>query len=93
MRPSVEQVEAALPAFIGEVDQVPPNFSAIKVDGERAYDLARDGVEFELATRKVKIHVLRVTEGSDADHVTLEMECGKGTYVRAVVRDLAKART
>jgi tRNA pseudouridine55 synthase len=91
VRPTVAQVEAALPAFIGEVDQIPPNFSAIKVDGERAYDLARDGVEFELPTRKVNIHALRVTEAADADHVTLEMECGKGTYVRAVVRDLAKA--
>jgi len=91
VRPTREQVEAALPTFIGEVDQIPPNFSAIKVDGERAYDLARDGVEFELPTRKVNIFALRVTEQADADHVTLEMECGKGTYVRAVVRDLAKA--
>ena len=88
-RPTREQVEAVLDAFIGEVDQIPPNFSAIKVDGERAYDLARDGVEFELATRKVNIHSLRVVEVPDVDHVVLEMECGKGTYVRAVVRDLA----
>ena len=91
VRPTREQVEAALPAFIGEVDQIPPNFSAIKVDGERAYDLARDGVEFELPTRKVAIFDLKVVDQADADHVTLEMECGKGTYVRAVVRDLAKA--
>ncbi|WP_421739807.1 tRNA pseudouridine(55) synthase TruB [Caulobacter sp.] len=88
-RPTREQVEAVLGAFIGEVDQIPPNYSAIKVDGERAYDLARDGVEFELATRKVNIHSLRVVEVPDVDHVVLEMECGKGTYVRAVVRDLA----
>ncbi|MFT4252976.1 MAG: tRNA pseudouridine(55) synthase TruB [Caulobacter sp.] len=91
VRPAVEAVEAALGAFIGEVDQAPPNFSAIKVDGERAYDLARDGVEFELPTRKVVIHALRVLSAPDADHVELEMECGKGTYVRAVVRDLAAA--
>ncbi|MFY8209367.1 MAG: tRNA pseudouridine(55) synthase TruB, partial [Caulobacter sp.] len=91
VRPTREQVEAALPAFIGEVDQIPPNFSAIKVDGERAYDLARDGVEFELPTRKVSIFDLKVVDQPDADHVTLTMECGKGTYVRAVVRDLAKA--
>lgn len=91
VRPTREAVEAALPAFIGEVDQVPPNFSAIKVDGERAYDLARDGVEFELPTRKVSIFDLKVVDQPDADHVTLTMECGKGTYVRAVVRDLAKA--
>jgi tRNA pseudouridine55 synthase len=91
VRPTRDQVEAALPAFLGEVDQVPPNFSAIKVDGERAYDLARDGVEFELPTRKVTIFDLKVVDQPDVDHVTLEMECGKGTYVRAVVRDLAKA--
>ncbi len=91
VRPSREQVEAALPAFIGEVDQIPPNYSAIKVDGERAYDLAREGVEFELKTRKVNIYALRVVAAPDVDHVTLEMECGKGTYVRAVVRDLAVA--
>ncbi|MBO9710379.1 MAG: tRNA pseudouridine(55) synthase TruB [Caulobacter sp.] len=91
VRPTREQVEAALPAFIGEIDQVPPNFSAIKVDGERAYDLARDGVEFELPTRKVTVHALRVTAAPDADHIELEMECGKGTYVRAIVRDLAQA--
>ncbi|ALL11916.1 tRNA pseudouridine(55) synthase TruB [Caulobacter henricii] len=91
VRPTREQVEAELAAFIGEVDQIPPNYSAIKVDGERAYDLARDGVEFELATRKVTIHALRVLDAPDADHIVLEMECGKGTYVRAVARDLAAA--
>lgn len=89
VRPTREQVEAVLSEFVGEVDQIPPNYSAIKVDGERAYDLARDGVEFELATRKVNIHALRVLEDPDVDHIVLEMECGKGTYVRAVVRDLA----
>ncbi|OYX94898.1 MAG: tRNA pseudouridine(55) synthase TruB [Caulobacter sp. 35-67-4] len=89
LRPTRDEVEAVLSEFVGEVDQIPPNYSAIKVDGERAYDLARDGVEFELATRKVTIHALRVLEAPDVDHVVLEMECGKGTYVRAVVRDLA----
>ncbi|MBU4435677.1 MAG: tRNA pseudouridine(55) synthase TruB [bacterium] len=89
VRPTRDQVEAVLPAFIGEVDQIPPNYSAIKVDGERAYDLAREGVDFELKTRKVHIHALRVVEVPDVDHIVLEMECGKGTYVRAVVRDLA----
>jgi tRNA pseudouridine(55) synthase len=63
VRPTREAVEAALPSFIGEIDQIPPNYSAIKVDGERAYDLAREGVEFELKTRKVNIHALRVTRG------------------------------
>ncbi|WP_293900486.1 tRNA pseudouridine(55) synthase TruB [Phenylobacterium sp.] len=92
VRPTVAQVEAALPAFVGEIDQVPPAYSAIKVDGERAYDLARAGEPVELASRKVNVHSARVAEGpNDADHVTIEIECGKGTYVRAIVRDLADA--
>ncbi|WP_269715056.1 tRNA pseudouridine(55) synthase TruB [Caulobacter sp. NIBR2454] len=91
VRPTPEQVAAALPAFVGEIDQVPPAYSAIKVDGERAYDLAREGVEFELKTRKVNIYALSMVAAPDADHVELEMDCGKGTYVRAVVRDLSDA--
>jgi len=91
VRPTRAQVEAALPAFVGEIDQVPPNYSAIKVDGERAYDLAREGVDFALPTRKVTIHSARVSAAPDADHVEIEIECGKGTYVRAIVRDLALA--
>jgi tRNA pseudouridine55 synthase len=89
VRPSVDQVEAVLPRFVGEIDQIPPAFSAIKVDGERAYDLARAGETVELAARKVLIHTARVADVPDPDHVTLEIECGKGTYVRAIVRDLA----
>ena len=92
VRPSTAEIEAVLGRFIGEIVQVPPNYSAIKVDGERAYDLAREGVEFELEGRTVSIHALRVAEQPDADHTVLEMECGKGAYVRAVVRDLAEAR-
>jgi tRNA pseudouridine55 synthase len=91
VRPTVAQVEAALPAFVGEISQVPPAFSAIKVDGERSYDLARAGQAVELAPRIVTVHAARVTEVPDADHVTLEIECGKGTYVRAICRDLADA--
>ncbi|MGC1302935.1 MAG: tRNA pseudouridine(55) synthase TruB [Caulobacteraceae bacterium] len=91
VRPTVDQVEAALPAFIGEIMQAPPRFSAIKVDGQRAYDLAREGVEFELEARPITIHRLAVTDVPDVDHVTLEMDCGKGSYVRAIVRDLADA--
>jgi tRNA pseudouridine55 synthase len=89
-RPAVAEVEAALPAFVGEIMQVPPIYSAIKVNGERAYDLARDGVEVELKARPVTIHSARVADVPDRDHVTLEIECGKGTYVRAIVRDLAE---
>lgn len=89
VRPSAAEVEAALPAFVGEISQVPPAYSAIKVDGERAYDLARAGETVELAPRAVTIHSARVAEVPDADHVTIEIECGKGTYVRALARDLA----
>ena len=90
VRPSVAEVEAVLPRFVGEISQVPPAYSAIKVDGERAYDLARAGETVELAARTVTIHSARVAEAPDADHVTLEIECGKGTYVRAIARDLAE---
>jgi len=90
VRPTVAQVEALLPAFVGEISQVPPAYSAIKVDGERAYDLARSGMIVELAPRIVTVHAARVAEAPDADHVTLEIECGKGTYVRALARDLAE---
>jgi tRNA pseudouridine55 synthase len=90
VRPTREAIEAALPDFIGEITQVPPNYSAVKVDGERAYDLARDGVEFELAGRIVRIDGLRILSIPDEDHVELEMDCGKGTYVRAIARDLAE---
>lgn len=91
VRPAADAVAAALPVFIGEVQQVPPAYSAIKVDGERAYDLARAGEVVELKARTVTIHDLRVHAVPDADHIEIEMDCGKGTYVRAVVRDLALA--
>jgi tRNA pseudouridine55 synthase len=91
VRPSPAEVEAVLPRFIGEIDQVPPAYSAIKVDGERAYDLARAGETVELASRKVNVFDARVAEVPDPDHITLEIECGKGTYVRAIVRDIAVA--
>jgi tRNA pseudouridine55 synthase len=90
VRPTVAQVEAVLPRFVGQISQVPPAYSAIKVDGERAYDLARAGETVELAARTVMVHSARVAEAPDADHVTLEIECGKGTYVRAIARDLAE---
>ncbi|QYC10087.1 tRNA pseudouridine(55) synthase TruB [Brevundimonas nasdae] len=89
VRPSVDQVKAALPGFVGEIDQTPPRFSAIKVDGARAYDLARDGVEFELQARRVTIHSAEVTDAPDADHVEITIRTGKGVYVRSLARDLA----
>ena len=91
VRPTLAEIEAALPTFVGDISQVPPAYSAIKVAGERAYDLARAGEVFELAARIVTVHSARVAVAPDADHVTLEIACGKGTYVRAIVRDLALA--
>lgn len=91
VRPTVAQVQAVLPRFVGEISQVPPAYSAIKVDGERAYDLARAGETVELDARIVSIFDARLTAAPDPDHVTLEIDCGKGTYVRALVRDIAEA--
>jgi len=91
VRPSIAQIEAALPAFTGIIEQTPPKFSAIKVDGERAYDLARAGEEVTLAARPIEIHSLTIAETVDADHTVFEAECGKGTYVRAIARDLGRA--
>lgn len=91
VRPDVEAVRAALPAFVGEIDQVPPQFSAIKVDGRRAYDLARDGADFELAGRRVTIHEAAVSDAPDRDHVEITIRTGKGVYVRSLARDLAAA--
>jgi tRNA pseudouridine55 synthase len=91
VRPSQEQIEAAIPRFVGEISQVPPAYSAIKVDGERAYDLARDGEAVELQPRLVRIEGARLIDIPDPDHAVFEMRCGKGTYVRAWVRDMARA--
>ncbi|HUO12242.1 MAG TPA: tRNA pseudouridine(55) synthase TruB [Caulobacteraceae bacterium] len=91
VRPTPGEVAAALPAFKGEIEQIPPAYSAVKVDGERAYDLAREGVELDLKPRPVTIHDIQVVAAPDADHIELELDCGKGTYVRALVRDLAVA--
>jgi tRNA pseudouridine55 synthase len=90
-RPETEAIEAMLPRFTGEISQVPPRFSALKVDGARAYDLARDKGEFELAPRVVSIERLALIARPDPDHCQLEAECGKGTYVRALARDLGRA--
>ena len=90
-RPSTEAIEAMLPRFTGEISQVPPRFSALKIDGARAYDLARDKEEFELEARNVSVAKLSLIERPDADHCVLEGECGKGTYVRSLARDLGRA--
>jgi tRNA pseudouridine55 synthase len=89
-RPSADAISAALPRFVGQITQVPPRFSAIKIDGERAYDLARDGEPVEIAARLVEIHRLELIETADQDHTKFMAECGKGTYVRALARDLGR---
>ena len=91
VRPSRADIEALLPHFIGEISQVPPRFSAVKVDGERAYDLARDGGTPVLEPRPVLIHEVRLVGQPDPNHAEFEMRCGKGAYVRAWVRDFAIA--
>ena len=90
-RPTDDQIEAALQAFRGDILQVPPQFSAVKVDGERAYDLARDGEAMDLAARPLWVERLDILARPDADHVDLEMVCGKGGYVRSIARDLGHA--
>src|SRR6201982_2478064 len=90
-RPTADAIRAHLPAYIGVIQQVPPRYSAIKIEGERAYDLARDGETVELQPRPVEITRLELIEAPDADHAVLEAECGKGPYVRSLARDMGRA--
>jgi tRNA pseudouridine55 synthase len=89
-RPSRAEIEAVLPEFSGTIEQVPPKFSALKIAGERAYDLAREGETIELAARPVEVHRLVLIEALDADRAVFEADCGKGTYVRALARDIGR---
>jgi tRNA pseudouridine55 synthase len=89
-RPTAEQIRAVLPQFTGNIEQTPPQYSAIKIQGERAYDLARDGEIVPLVPRPVVIHELTLTEQGDSNHSVFEAECGKGTYVRALARDIGR---
>lgn len=88
LRPTDAQIDDALHAFRGDIQQVPPQFSAVKVEGERAYDIARAGEEMELAPRPLRVESLDVIARPDADHLELKMVCGKGGYVRSIARDL-----
>lgn len=90
LRPARAQIEALLPQFHGEISQVPPAFSAIKIAGERAYDLARDGEDVVLEARTVVIERLALIDQPDRDTSVFEAECGKGTYVRALARDMGR---
>ncbi|MFD2258198.1 tRNA pseudouridine(55) synthase TruB [Chelativorans composti] len=89
-RPTREEIEALLSTYTGVIMQVPPTFSAIKIDGERAYDLAREGAEVEIAPREVEILRLDIVDVPDVDRVVMEVECGKGTYVRSLARDMGR---
>ena len=91
LRPTEADIEAALTAFRGDIQQIPPQFSAVKVDGARAYDLAREGEAMDLAARPLWVDRLDLIARPDADHVELEMVCGKGGYVRSIARDLGRA--
>ncbi|MDP3341782.1 tRNA pseudouridine(55) synthase TruB [Frigidibacter sp.] len=91
LRPTDDQILAALPAFTGDIMQIPPQFSAVKVDGMRAYALAREGEEMELAARPLWVESLTFLSRPDEGHVELEMVCGKGGYVRSIARDLGQA--
>ncbi|SFT92856.1 tRNA pseudouridine(55) synthase TruB [Sedimentitalea nanhaiensis] len=91
LRPDDAAIKEELSRFIGEIQQVPPQFSAVKIDGERAYKRARSGEEMELAARPLWVEELILVDRPDADHVTLEMTCGKGGYVRSIARDLGQA--
>lgn len=90
-RPDEAEIVAALDGFMGDIDQVPPAYSAIKINGERAYDLARDGEHVELASRRVSIDRFDLIEMPDRDHAMFEIDCSKGTYVRSLANDLGKA--
>lgn len=89
-RPTEDAIRAALPAFRGAIEQVPPQVSAVKVDGARAYDLARDGVAMDLAARPLWVDALDLTACPDADTAEFTMVCGKGGYVRSIARDLGQ---
>ena len=89
-RPKIDDIIAALPQFVGEIEQIPPKYSAVKINGQRAYDLARAGKEVDVKSRIIYIEKLDILEASE-ETLKLECVCGKGTYVRAIARDLAHA--
>lgn len=90
-RPTDAQIAAALAVFEGDIMQIPPKFSAVKIDGERAYKLAREGEDFEVEARPLWVDEIELADRPDADHAVIEMVCGKGGYVRAIARDLGEA--
>ncbi|MBT8456407.1 MAG: tRNA pseudouridine(55) synthase TruB [Alphaproteobacteria bacterium] len=91
LRPDDDALRAALPAFEGDIQQVPPAYSAVKIDGERAYARARAGEEFEIAARPLYVESLTLHDRPDIDHAVFDLVCGKGGYVRSIARDLGCA--
>jgi tRNA pseudouridine55 synthase len=91
VRLRAEAIRSILPQFTGSIEQMPPRYSAVKIAGERAYDLARDGAAVEIASRRVEVYRLELTDASDPDHAVFSAECGKGTYVRSLARDMGRA--
>jgi tRNA pseudouridine55 synthase len=91
LRPDRVAIEALIPGYTGTISQVPPQYSAIKIGGERAYDLARDGETVDLQARPVEIHRLELVNMPDAGTAEFKAECGKGTYVRSLARDIGRA--
>jgi tRNA pseudouridine55 synthase len=89
-RPSLAEIQSLIPGFLGSITQVPPQFSAVKINGARAYDLARDGETIEIAAREVEVFRLELLDCPSADTARFEVECGKGTYVRAFARDMGR---
>ncbi|HFC05047.1 MAG TPA: tRNA pseudouridine(55) synthase TruB [Rhizobiales bacterium] len=89
-RPNDDEITAILPRYTGLISQVPPQFSAIKMAGKRAYDLARAGEKVEIAARNVQIDGLELVARPDPDHATFNIACGKGTYIRALARDMGR---
>ena len=87
--PELENIKNSLKSFIGKIEQTPPKFSAIKIDGKRAYDLARKGEEFEIKKREIEIFSLDFIEKIDKKSIKLRVKCSKGTYVRSLARDIA----
>ena len=88
--PTKDEIEAILPQFVGEITQIPPAYSAIKIDGKRAYDLARKGQEVEIPERKITIYGLELLEMCESDVVHCRVRCSKGTYVRTLGADIAQ---
>jgi len=90
-RPDAAEIRGVLAQFTGEIEQIPPLYSAIKVGGKRAYDLARAQADFELKSRRVMVYAITLEDQPDRDHAVFEVHCGKGTYMRSLARDLGRA--